>query len=295
MMNTSRTAKALSWPLRANNDLIYIHPDGEKLVYGDVVIVNDGYSACFSAGGETYWFREPKRYTIGYDDRTESEILRANLMGEDLEGLPLLVNTSLVFCRLKPLTGHILESEKYLMINRMVGIKPTFRLRLSIADDEQLLRSISLESRAIDQVSEEISRLIDEQLQETLYPMFNEFSSAEDVRLQLSDSQWASEFLAQLRDSIPCSDFGIRIDGLELMNWNVWSGFCEECGAPVRPRDYFCPNRHKIHRCPVCSEPIYSGMCLTNGHDILYCPICCKYVVAKDGHCRTHPEIKRTL
>ena len=295
MNASSRKAKVLSCPLLACDDLIYIHPDGEKLVYGDTLVVSEGYSARFCAGGETYWFRDPQRYTIGYDDRTEEEILRANLMGEDLEGLPLQVNTSVVFCRLKPMNGRLLETEKYLMINRMIGIKPTFRLNLTVIDDEQLLRSISLEARAIDQVSEAINRLIAEHLQESVYPLFNDYSSPEDVRLQLNDPQWASEFLTELRTSIPCSDFGIRIDALEVQNWNVWSGFCEECGAPVQPRDYFCPNRHKIHRCPVCREPIYGGLCLAHGHDILFCPICCKYVAAKDGHCRTHPEIKRNI
>jgi len=293
MTTQSREAKSLSWPLGCD-DLVYVHPDGRKIVYGDVVIVAQGYSACFSAGGEVYWFRDPQRYTIGYDNRTEAEILRGSIMGEDLDGLPLLVNTSLVFCRLRPLNYYTIKSDSYLMLNRMVGIQPEFRLRLCVEDDELLLQSVSLEARAIDQVLSAINACLQNQLFSLTRSTFGEDTAMESIRALLEDREWKTDFLEELRACVNESlAMGVAVEQLDVAAWNVWSGFCEECGAPVHPRAGRCPNMHRIRRCPVCGDQVYGGMCVAHHHDILFCPICNKYVVAQNGGCRTHPEIRK--
>jgi len=285
MPNPSREADVLFWSPLPEDDLIYVHPLGENMVAHDTVIVAQGQSARFIAGGETSWFRTARRYIINGPAKNGFDIFGREFF---------LVNTSLIFCRLSPLPEYALQSDNYFMVNRMVGIRPEFRIRLRVTDDVRLLAGIVPGKSALDQVLDFISRHLKEQINDRIYFLFNDFSSAEDVRHALNDREWTADFLGQILRAIPVAEeLGIRIESLDIADWNVWSGFCPECGLPVDAKAMRCSKRHRLSRCPICRELLYDGLCLTNGHDILFCPICNRYVEPQDGHCRIHPEIGR--
>lgn len=289
-----KEARVFSWTSVAGEDLIHAVPEGAKLHLGDSVVVEDHQCARFTAGGRHYWFRNPGLYTIGYDGRSESEILQANLMGEDLQDMPMLVNTSLVFCNLKKRLAYELQLKDYVMINRMAGVKPAFRLELSVVDAQKLLAAVVPGENASQQLLGDIGKQIGAYLEDLFYTLFTEYSAKEEIQSQLADRTWKQETAEQMRAVISCDDtYGVCIDGLEIENWNLWVGFCSVCGEPVNARDGVCKNRHRLYRCPVCSDLLYDGICISGGHNVMFCPDCGRYVVPENGHCRTHPSVKQ--
>ena len=294
-MPENRDACAFHWEPAQGDDLIYVEPRGRELVYGDAVIVQRDQSVRFSAAGEEWWFREPGRYTVGYEQRTEGEILRANIAGESLDGLPMLVCTSIVFFDLKSHTYRYTPLT-YVGINQMVRMKPIFEVAIRIADEQRLLSAAEKDKPVFQQVLNAVCAQMIRQIETILMEagVFDMYTIEAQVREQFANPDWTKEIFGEIKSQVIGREYlGVAIEQLRILDWGIRSGFCPECGAEVGHFDLVCPNRHVLHRCPVCNELIYDGKCLTNGHPVLLCPECGAYVTPdKDtGACPVHGHI----
>lgn len=295
-MPEQRRAMAFAWEFAQGDDLIRVEPRGNELVYGDTVIVQSNQMVRFLAAGQEKWFREPGHYTVGYDGRDEEEILRANLAGEDMGNLPMLIHTSIVFCSLKQHT-YTCAVSSYIEINKMVRIKPVFRLSVRIHDPKSLLDSVELNAPVFCQVWDAVSEQITAKIEGVLLEdgVFDEYTIETQIREQFADADWKQDVLKEIKSSIVGTKFiGVEVERLELVNWGIESGFCDVCGVKVGRYDRFCSNRHILYHCPVCGELIYNGKCLVNGHAVLFCPECDVYVVPdrETGGCPVHKRIR---
>ena len=292
-MAENRRPAAFCREFRNDDDLIYVVPEGNALVYGDNVIVGANQKVRFSAGGKVYWFTRPDAYTVCYDKRSEAEILLANMSGETLGNLPMLVNTGIIFCCMRERTvkasvGHDI------MINRMVGMKPEFRMVLQTVSAEKLLDSIDPGRGAMEQVMEEIGRNMEATLRQNLRDAgkFDEYSVMDEVREMFANEDWAEGLKENLnRETAGREYFGVYVKEIEVTDWGLWNGYCDECGVRVGRQDRFCKNRHLLQRCPECRELIYDKRCLVNGHAVLYCDECGEYVTPKNGRCPVHRNV----
>lgn len=294
-MNDAREPRVFSWEPTNRDDLIYDEPLGRALAWGDVVQVADNQSVCFFAGGKKVIFEVPRLYTIGYDDRSAAEILKANMLGEQTDGMPLLVNTRLVFvCRRK--REYTVEMPEYIKFSPMVGIRPEFRLTLRVDNEEELLREMDPGRPAFDQVMEAVCRFLARKLREWIDEagVFDEYTNQEQAEAQFGDREWPNSFRHALSEAAKNGRyFGVSIEELEVTQWGLWSGFCDVCGGKVGRRDRRCANGHALRRCPECSELIYRGNCLAHGHAVLWCSECGEYVTpTKDGNCPVHKNIR---
>ncbi len=287
---------AFAWEPAQGDDLIYIETQGRTLVYGDTVIVNSNQSVRFMAAGQEKWFRDVGLYTVGYDYRSEEEILRANLAGEDMGGLPMLVHTSIVFCDLRSRV-YTCAIPYYIEINQMVRLKPIFRMTVRIVNEQQLLNTAKLDQPVSRQVLNvacaQMATKIETILQEA--GAFDAYTIEVQVKEQFSNPEWTKDVLDEIKCAVQENTyFGVKIERVELIDWGIRSGFCSVCGEPVNRNDTFCPNRHILQRCPVCHELIYNGRCLTNGHLILFCQECGVYVAAdkETKSCPVHRHIR---
>ncbi len=295
-MPEQRMARVFAWEPAQDDDLIYIEPRGRALVYGDAVIVNSNQSVRFMAAGREQWFRDVGHYTVGYDSRSEEEILRANLAGEDLGELPMLIHTSIVFCSLKSRV-YTCATPSYIKINQMVRLKPAFRMTIRIVDEQQLLNTAELDQPVFRQVlnaacTQLIAR-IETILQEA--GAFDVYTIEEKVKEQFANPEWTQDVLDEIKNAVQeRTYFGVKIERVELIDWGIRSGFCSVCGEPVNRNDSVCPNRHILHRCPVCHELLYNGRCLTNGHLILFCQECGVYMAAdkETKSCPVHRHVR---
>lgn len=292
-MMGKRTAKVFSSRKVGEDYLIYIDPQGETVVYGDTVLVGDGESVCFSAGGRSMWFRDPGVYTIGYDERSESEILRAHIMGEDMQGMPMLVNTSVAFCNLKPYVCRV-GLDGFIKLNKMVGLKPVFQLRMHVQDDEALLSCVTSNNAAREKILSSVYQCLTDELKAQMKEsgVFDEYTIFENVEQEFANSAWTDEILLALQRAATRElHSGVAVDEVRVVDWGLWSGFCDVCGECVDVRAGRCDNGHRLFHCPVCRELIYDGSCKVYGHRIMYCRECGKYVVHIDGACLVHRKV----
>lgn len=295
-MAGNREAKVFHWVPTDDGDWVYTEPLSEALVYGDMVSVGIGQSVRLCMGGREFWIREPGLQTVGFDERSEAEILCAHMMGEDMGRMPMMVNTSITFCSLKEYNCQV-EAKDYVMINKMIGLKPTFDVRLHISDEERLLSYARQGVVIRDQVIESLAICLTAELDRRIKDsgVFDEYSDRQTVEEELRCVEYTNALTGMLQDAVLDTPFGIAVDEVKIESvekWGVWSGFCDVCGAAVGKRDRRCKNGHPIARCPQCREPIYDGQCKMNGHPVLYCHECGQYVVAHEGACPLHRHIK---
>lgn len=291
-MAENREVRVFHWTPADDEDWIYVEPLGNALVYGDMVSVGGDQSVRLCMGGREAWIRRPGLHTVGLDERGEAEILRAHMMGEDLGEISMMVNTSITFCSLREYSYPV-EAKDYVMINRMIGLKPTFDMRFHISDEERLLSCVRPGTAIKDQVLEAFAACLSAELEKRIKDsgVFDEYSDRETVEAALRNEEYANALTGTLREAVSDTPFGITVDEVRIAGvakWGLWSGFCDVCGAAVGRRDRRCRNGHPIARCPQCREPIYDGQCKMNGHSVLYCHECGQYVVAYEGACPLH-------
>lgn len=287
-----RRSRAFEWNAK-ENEIMHWEPLAKELVYGDSVVVHDHQSARFTASGRSWWFRESGTYTIGYDGRSEDEILCAKMKGEDMGDFPMLVCTGLVFFDKRE---HSLEIEltDFIKVSGIAGVKPRMRVAIKLEDEEALLDAIFADTDAMRLIADGMIKYAHRQLGETMKEadLFYEDSPVIRIKEFFGDELLYGQLQKDFGEKMKAEMLhGIRITQVEITDWQLHIGFCDVCGEPVKPMDRRCGKGHILHRCPECGELISEGRCKVNGHAVMLCSECGSYVVPYKNHCPVHVNI----
>ncbi len=274
----------MDWTERDSLQLVYDHPRGRDIHFGDAVVVREGQEVCFTAGGKNYWLTKPDTYTLGHDDRTKGEILMAKLYGEDLNGLPPLLDTQVRFINISPmrlipfLTEFLLEKIKIL-------IHVSLKIDIQVIHVKSLLPAVEEQGeRAI--ISSMLKEAFSEKLMEEMTRDLGSVGTPEAAAWLEKNGAAALEKAVNGAETIQKN--GIEIQGIHDVYLHISTSLCPVCAAEVQYPEKTCPNGHSLIWCPTCRTPVNDkGFCV-NRHQLVYCVYCGGFVESRDGQCLIH-------
>lgn len=283
------TPVTLAWQPRGAQELAYRHPRGARLQQADAVVVTEGQCVRFTAGGQTYWLKEPRSYPLGYEYRDEAMVLRALMLGEDL-GIQPLLRPDVIFIDLRRHDGLVWEPEA-MVLRGSVALRPRVRYALTVAEPEALMTQAFDDGvPSMDAVTAHLNAKLKKLFQDWLGRRYDERCTAEDVRqdLHANGHRLAEELGNALRSD---AAWGLRIDELTVEGCAVsHAEVCPVCGAMVADGAAACPNGHAVQRCPSCGGVLREGRC-SRGHQVIWCRYCNAHVLSPDGRrCPVHGQ-----
>ena len=269
----------MEWDEKAPLQLVWEHPRGRDLHFGDAVSVREGQAVLFTAGGKNYWLTKPDTYTLGHDDRSEKEILMAKLYGEDLSGLPPLLDTRVRFVQLSPLrfVPYVL---KFLLRKIRIIVEITLKIDIQVTNTKALCLAVEEQTE---------KQILDSMLRDTCQERLQARLEKEVPGAGVPEAAaWLEANGAQALGDISAEKDGISVEGVHDVYVHAQTCLCPVCAQEVRYPEKACPGGHPLVWCPTCRTPAdEKGVCV-NRHQLVYCVYCGGFVEGRDGQCLIH-------
>ena len=265
--------RQLAWEPADPDEIMAVHPLGRDIRRDDTVLVGEGQTAALAHGGRTFWLNGPVRRAVGYEWRTEAEILRAR-RGGDPDDFPPLTDTSLTFFDLRVHPRVTAALKEIRPFRESTAIAPVFRMDLAVADPERLRKqapdvTVTLRDAA-GWAAQRLQRLLEAQLTERLRGCGEPAEAAAQLEQAVRDPNLAVE-----GGEHAAEDLGLALADVRVVSCAIHRNWCSVCGQAVAYPDAACPAGHPVRWCPLCRGVIHhaTGEC-GGGHRYVWCPYC---------------------
>ncbi len=285
-----REGRTIIWSPEDAQEFAYRHPDGEKLCFGDAVVLKEQQSMLFLAGGGRYWYTEAREYPLGFERRSEAEILRAAMAGYAEAGVPLLVDTHVLIFDMHKHADMALPMQQSVMLPCRMAVKLEMSCSVTLTDPAALMNHAF--PSLVPEKGELMRRVADcmeAAAHQVLCARYGALTTTSALRTDLHASRAAIaqdiENLVQADD-----DFGLLIEDVTIVSAAAETDLCPDCAQRVRKGDAACANGHALTWCPSCASLVANGRC-QQGHAVLWCPYCKAFRHAPEGVCPTHGRL----
>ncbi len=269
---TFTPGKTLSREPSDDSEVMWVHPRGGEIRVGDTLVVREGQAARFVSGGTASWLTGPLTRTVGYEWRSEEEILRARQTGEEI---PRLSDTSLAFVDLRVHRDLLLRFGGLRPFWKKIAIRPVFRADLSVSDPRLLWDHVPAGAvLTLQDVCRWTAERLQNALEEQIRALIPADADDDEIRFLL-ERTIHSPSLAVAGAADLAADLGIRLDRVVISSCELHRNWCSECGLAVDYPAEACPSGHPIRWCPLCRTVIHrgTGRC-AGGHQFVWCPYC---------------------